>query len=154
MASIASSAALWLPIFLSAVTVFLLSSLIHMFSPWHKNDYKAIPDQDRVMDALRPFGTPAGDYLVPRPASRADMTSAEYKGKVAKGPNLIVTVLPNGPRGMSNALIGWFIYSLIVSWLAGLSAMAAVGPGAEDHRVFHFAMFTAFIGYSVALWQM
>ena len=32
-------AALWLPILLSAVIVFVASSLIHMVSGWHKSDY-------------------------------------------------------------------------------------------------------------------
>ena len=31
--------ALWLPILVSAVLVFVASSLIHMASPWHKSDY-------------------------------------------------------------------------------------------------------------------
>ncbi len=31
--------ALWLPILLSAVIVFVGSSIIHMALPWHKNDY-------------------------------------------------------------------------------------------------------------------
>ena len=30
---------LWLPIILSAVLVFMASSVIHMASPWHKSDY-------------------------------------------------------------------------------------------------------------------
>ena len=32
--------ALWLPILLSAVLVFVASSLIHMASPWHKSDFR------------------------------------------------------------------------------------------------------------------
>jgi len=31
--------ALWLPILLSSVIVFIVSSIIHMASPWHKSDY-------------------------------------------------------------------------------------------------------------------
>ena len=45
-------ASLWLPIVLSAVAVFLLSSMVHTVFPWHKGDYPAVPDQDRVMAAL------------------------------------------------------------------------------------------------------
>jgi len=30
--------ALWLPILLSSVAVFVVSSVIHMMSPWHKSD--------------------------------------------------------------------------------------------------------------------
>ena len=36
-------AALWLPILLSAVIVFVVSSLIHMVLPWHENDYVRVP---------------------------------------------------------------------------------------------------------------
>ena len=59
--------ALWLPILLSAVIVFVASSLIHMVSPWHKNDYPRMQNEDKVMDALRPLALPPGDYLIPRP---------------------------------------------------------------------------------------
>lgn len=45
--------ALWLPIILSVVAVFVLSSIIHMFSPWHKSDYPGIPNEDAVADARK-----------------------------------------------------------------------------------------------------
>src|SRR2546425_9086661 len=43
--------ALWLPILLSSVLVFVLSSVIHTLLPWHKSDYPKLPNEDRVMDA-------------------------------------------------------------------------------------------------------
>src|SRR5450759_2116235 len=46
---------LCLPILLSAVFVFLASSVIHMASPWHKSDYPQMPKEEAVMDALRPL---------------------------------------------------------------------------------------------------
>jgi hypothetical protein len=49
---------LWLPVLLSAVVVFVASSIVHMALPWRKNDYRKVPDQDRVMAALRPFAIP------------------------------------------------------------------------------------------------
>ncbi len=52
---------LWLPILISALFVFVVSSLIHMFLPWHKKDYRKVPDEDKVMDALRPLNIPQGD---------------------------------------------------------------------------------------------
>src|SRR5258707_8507046 len=61
-----SIVALWLPILLAAVMVFLVSSVIHMASPWHKADYPRIPSEERVMDLLRPLAIPPGDYMVPR----------------------------------------------------------------------------------------
>ncbi len=38
--------ALWLPILLSSIIVFVVSSIIHMLLPWHKSDYARVPDED------------------------------------------------------------------------------------------------------------
>jgi hypothetical protein len=55
---------------------------------------------------------------------------------------------------MSRNLILWFVYTLVVSALAAFVAGSALAPGATKGAVFHFVAITAFIGYSVALWQM
>ena len=58
--------ALWLPILLSAVIVFIVSALIHMALPIHKSDYRKLPDEERVLDALRSAGvTPGRRYHFP-----------------------------------------------------------------------------------------
>ena len=51
---------LLLPILFSSVLVFLVSSVIHMFSPWHKNDYPRLSIEDKIIDALRPLDIPPG----------------------------------------------------------------------------------------------
>ena len=48
--------ALWLPIVLSAVIVFVASSIMHMLLPYHRSDYKALPDEDKILPALRSAG--------------------------------------------------------------------------------------------------
>jgi hypothetical protein len=58
--------ALWLPILLSAVIVFVVSSIIHMATPWHKSDFPKLPNEDQVRDALRPLAIPPGEYMIPR----------------------------------------------------------------------------------------
>ena len=146
--------ALWLPILLSAVIVFVASSVIHMVLPWHKSDYPKIPNEDRVRDALRPLAIPPGDYMVPRPSSRQEMASPEFAEKVKQGPNLIMTVLPPGPWKMGRNLTMWFLYTLVVGYFAAYVAGRALPPGAQYLAVFRFVGVTAFIGYAVALWQM
>ena len=74
--------AMWLPILLSSIAVFIVSSIIHMASPWHKTDYPKLSNEEQVMDALRPLAIAPGDYFMPRPASMADMKSAEFKAKI------------------------------------------------------------------------
>jgi len=147
--------ALWLPILLAAVLVFVASSIIHMFLPIHKNDFKAVPDEDGVMDALREFDLPAGDYYFPHHhGDMAAMKSDAFRAKAAEGPTAFMTVLPKGdPFNMGSQLIQWFIYCVIVSILAAYVSSRAVVPGADYLQVFRFAGATAFIAYSVGQWQ-
>jgi hypothetical protein len=145
---------LWLPILLSSVIVFVVSSIIHMALPWHKSDYPKVPNEDRVMDALRPLAIPPGDYMVPRPSSREDMRSPEFAEKIRKGPVMILTVVPSGRMSMGRNLVLWFLYCVVVGLLAAYIAGRALPVGAAYLRVFQFVGVTAFVGYSVALWQM
>ena len=146
--------ALWLPILVSSVFVFLASSIIHMASPWHKNDYPLLPNQDKLMDAVRPLDIPAGDYFIPRPSSRQEMNTPAFAEKMKAGPVMVFTVMPSGPMSMSRNLVLWFIYCAVVGFFAAYVAGRALPAGAEYLRVFRFAGVTAFVGYSLALWQM
>lgn len=146
--------ALWLPILLSAVIVFVASSLIHMASPWHKSDYPKMTNEEKVMDALRPLNIPPGDYMVPRPSTREEMRSAEFDDKMKKGPVLMLSVWPSGPVQMGSTFVLWFIYLAVIGLFAAYVAGRALPVGAEYLHVFRFAGVTAFLGYTLALWQM
>ena len=147
-------ASLWLPILLSAVIVFVASSIIHMLLPWHKGDYRKMPDQDKVQDALRPFAIPPGDYMLPCPSSTQEMRSPEFQEKVKKGPVMVVTIMPNRMMPIGKNLVNWFIYSAIVSLFAAYVAGRALPVGAPYLQVFRFIGTVAFLGYSAALWQI
>ena len=145
--------ALFLPILVSAVLVFIVSAVIHMAPLWHRNDLPQVPDEEGVRKALAPYPIPPGEYMVPRAGSMEGMKSPEFIEKTKRGPNLIITSLPPGPFGMGRPLALWFVYVLLVSILAAYVAGAALPAGAEYLSVFRFAGVTAFIGYAVALWQ-
>lgn len=142
---------LWLPVLLSAVFVFIASSIIHMLLPYHKSDTKKVPNEDGVMDALRPFNLAPGDYMLPRCNSSKEMSSAEFTEKLKKGPVISMTVFPSGPFSMTGSLILWFLYCILVGILAAYISGRALSPGAEYLAVFRFAGCTAFIGYALAL---
>ena len=144
---------LWLPILLSAVFVFIVSSIIHMALPYHRKDFGKVPKEDEVMDALRGFGIPPGDYVLPCPEDMKTMKSPEFIEKQKKGPIAFMTVTKSGPQNMTGSLILWFLYSVVVGIFAAYVAGRALGPGAEYRAVFRFAGCTTFIGYSIALLQ-
>lgn len=145
---------LWLPILLSAVIVFVVSSIIHMLPTWHRNDYPRVPDENGLREALRPLAIPPGDYMVPRASGPKEMQAPEFLEKLKQGPVMMLTIMPNAPFAMGKSLVLWFIYSIIVGIFAGYVAGRALAPGAEYLRVFQLAGTTAFVGYAVALWQM
>ena len=147
-----SLSSLLLPIVLSGVFVFLASFLMHMVLPHHRSDFKKLPDEAGVMDALRKFNIPPGDYMTPKPASMEDMRSQGYKDKLTKGPVLITTVLPNGMRGMGAQLGQWFIFCLVVSTFSAYLASRTLAPGTEYLKVSQIASTTAFMGYILAQW--
>ena len=146
--------ALWLPILLSAVIVFVISSIIHMATPWHKSDYLKTPNEDKVMDALRPFNIASGDYMMPLPASMQDLKSPEFLEKRNKGPVMLFTVMPGGAISMGKNLVQWFVYSVVVGVFAAYVAGRALPVGAHYLQVFRFVSVTAFLGYALALWQL
>lgn len=145
--------ALWLPIVVSAVIVFVVSSIIHMMLPYHRSDYGRLPHEDEIMAALRKFNIPKGDYLMPCAGSPKAMGTPEFREKLTKGPVAVITVMPNGVPSMAPSLAQWFVYCVVVGIFAAYVAGRALPVGAHYLAVFRFAGCTAFIGYALAQWQ-
>jgi hypothetical protein len=144
---------LWLPILLSAVLVFLVSSVIHMMTPWHKGDVRGLPREADALAALGPLKIPPGDYAMPFAGSMAAMKTPEFEAKLKEGPVVFMTVRPSGSASITGSLVQWFLYSILVSVFAGYLAGAALPSGAPYLKVFQIAGTTAFAGYSLALLQ-
>lgn len=144
---------LWLPILLSAVFVFVASSIMHMVLKYHSTDMRRFPKEEEMIAALRPLNIPPGDYFLPYAGSMAAHKSPEFLDKMKKGPVMIATVVPSGPPSMGSSLVLWFLYSVVVSIFAAYIAGRALPAGAPYLAVFRFAGCTAFAGYSLALLQ-
>jgi hypothetical protein len=145
-----SLTALWLPILLSAVAVFIVSSVIHMVLKYHNTDFGKIPSEDGVMEALRGFKIPPGDYHMPHAATHKDMSAPGYVEKQKYGPVAIMTVLPNGPVAMGQSLVLWFLYCLAVGVLAAYVARISLPAGTDYLLVHRVTGTTAFCAYAVA----
>jgi hypothetical protein len=141
---------LWLPILLSAIVVFIASSIIHMVLKYHAGDFKQLPDEDAVRAALR---VPPGDYSIPYAGSMEAMKDPVYAAKMEEGPVGFLTIVPTGSWNVGRNLGMWFVYCIVVSLVAAYITGRAIGPGADYLTVFRFAGTTAFAGYALALWQ-
>ncbi len=149
-----SLSALWLPILVAAVIVFVASSVIHMAPLWHRNDFPRMPREEEVLQALRPLAIPPGDYFLPRPGTRDEMKSPQFQEKLTRGPVAVMTVMPNGMFNMTRNLVQWFVFLIVVSIFTAYVTSRALPAGTSYLRVFQIAGATAFIGYSLALCEL
>jgi hypothetical protein len=145
--------ALWLPILLSAVIVFVASSILHMLLPIHKSDYRKLPDEDKVLDVLRSAGvSPGREYRFPF-CSMKEMKEPAAQEKFKRGPVGVLTITPSGAPSMGKALGQWFLYCIVVSIFAAYLTGRTLVQGTEYLEVFRVAGCSAFLAYSVALAQ-
>lgn len=144
---------LWLPILLSSIFVFIVSSFIHMVLGYHSNDFRKFPDEDAAADALRKLNLPAGDYGLPKASSMKEMGSPEFQEKAKKGPNAMLTIWPGGNPSMTASLVQWFLYSVVIGIIAAYVASRALDAGAHYLAVFRFTGVTAFACYAIGGWQ-
>lgn len=140
---------LWLPILVSAVFVFIVSSVLHVALPWHKSDYKKMSNEDAVLDAMRAADVSVGCFMFPFCESMKDWDSPEMKAKREKGPlGIITTVGPDG-FNMGKSLVLWFGQSLLIALLVAYMAWPALGAGVGFGSAFHATGIAAFLGYSI-----
>lgn len=139
---------LWLPILLSAVAVFVISSLIHMVVKWHAGDYTSLPNEDAVRDAIRAGNAAPGCYVIPHCKEMKDMGSDAMKQKYAQGPVGHITLMPNGAPNMGKYLGMWFVLCLVISAIAAyLTAHVVPLDHAFAHRAAKLAGAISFIAY-------
>jgi hypothetical protein len=139
---------LWLPILLSAVIVFVASSIMHMVLPYHRSDYRPLPDEDKILPVLRAAGLKQGLYNFPF-CTHKNMKSPEMQEKFRLGPAGFVTVFPSGPPNMAKFMGLWFGYCLIVGAVVAFLAGTTVRFGANYHHVFHTVGLASFLAYGV-----
>jgi len=145
--------ALWLPILLSAVIVFVASSIIHMALPIHKSDYRKLPDEGKVLDTLRAARvTPGPEYRFPF-STQKEMKSPETIEKFKRGPVGLLVIMPSGAPKMGKFLGQWFLYCVLVSIFTACLTGRTLMPGTPYLEVFRVAATTAFLGYSLAQLQ-
>ena len=96
--------ALWLPIVLSAVIVFVASFVMHMLLKYHNSDYRKLPDEDKILGALRPANLTPGLYVFPH-TTHAEMKSPATMEKFKQGPVGMLTIRPSGPVATSTPTV-------------------------------------------------
>jgi hypothetical protein len=142
-------AQLWLPIVLSAVFVFIASSILHMVLKfWHTPDYRGFSNEDEVGAAIRKGNAQAGMYMIPycKPEQMKDPAAQE---KFKQGPVGAIFLRQPGMMNMGAFLGQWFVFCLIVSLFCAYVGAHVLPAGTPYRQVFRVVGTTAFMTYAL-----
>lgn len=139
--------ALWLPILVAAVLVFVASSVIHMVLGYHNSDFAGVPDEESLRAAFRELNVPPGDYVVPHGPDAKTRRSEEFQAKMKAGPVLFLRVWGENALDMKSSLIQWFIYCILTGAIAAYATGIVYGPGADYMAIFRMGGTVAFAAY-------
>lgn len=146
-----SLGALWLPILVSTVFVFIASNLIWMVVQVHKKDWSQLPDEESFAEALRAQEPPPGEYTFPYAASSADWKSEAWQEKFKKGPVGFLTLRPPGEMAMGKNMALWVVYIVVIEVFVAYLAGRTLAAGTHYLEVFQVAGTAAILGFAGAV---
>ena len=123
-------AELIVPILIATVLCFILSSLIWMVFPHHKNDWIRSVDLDLSNAA-------EGQYVIPKDHMTADWYAFVF--------------VKRGPHKMGKSMLYWFIQQLIISSMVAYILFHTTPRGSEYLQIFRIAGTAALLGYGGAI---
>lgn len=141
---------LWLPVLVSAVAVFVASSVVHMVLKYHNADYKGLSNEGEVSDAIRKGNPAPGLYCVPRVTDMALLKDPAVIARYEKGPVGLVTLMPSGVPNMGKLLGLWFGFCLLLSFAVGYVARHSLSTATDGLTVMRVTGAIAFIGYGMS----
>jgi hypothetical protein len=140
-------AQLWLPIVISAVLVFVVSAITHMFIPARQTEWGHLHKEADLQEALR--GAKPGLYGFPMPADPGHRGKPEALKRWAEGPSGWLSVVPPGPINMGRNLGLSFLLNLLVSAFVAYIAIHALGVAPHYRAVFRMVGSIGFLAYAV-----
>jgi hypothetical protein len=149
---------LWLPILVSAVLVFVASSLIHMVFKWHNSDYRKLANEPAVAAALGASAPAPGLYSLPHCIDMKDMQAPDMQARFRSGPVAMITVRPPGMPAMGALLLQWFVFTLLLATAIAVLVLYTYGRRGNPAAIGHLAGVVAFLAYGAgsipnAIWM-
>lgn len=142
-------AQLWLPIVLSAVFVFIASSILHMVLKfWHAPDCRGFANEDEVGAAMRKGNAGAGMYMIPFCKPEA-MKEQATQDKFVQGPVAVMFLRAPGAMNMGAFLGQWFVFCLLISVFVAYLTAHVLAAGTAYITVFRVAGTAAFMAYAL-----
>jgi hypothetical protein len=138
---------LWIPVLVSAVAVFIASSLVHMALKYHNADHRKLPDEDAIRDVLGKANLAPGMYFTPH-CTHGQMKDPAVLAKFEQGPVAIITSYGKGMPMLPKHLGLWFGLCVLTSFTAAYIARHTLHPGDPGMLVMQITGAVAFAAYN------
>jgi hypothetical protein len=139
--------ALWLPILLSALAVWIASAIVWTVLPHRQKEFKQLPDEDAVRRALKGG---SGEYMIPFAGSHAAGKDPEFLRKCEEGPTGFVRLLAPKRPAMGKPMALSFTFYVVVGVTVAYLAGRVLAPGTEYLAVFRVTGTVAWAAYFLA----
>lgn len=146
-----SLTALWLPILVSTVFVFIASNLIWMVLQFHKKDWSRLPDEGAFAEVVNAQDPAPGEYAFPYAAGSADWKSEEWQEKFKRGPVGFLRLQPPGQMSMGKNMTLWLVYIVVIEIFVAYLAGRTLEAGTHYLEVFQIAGTAAILGFAGAV---
>ena len=130
---------LWLQVLLAAVATFVASALFWTLAPWHRTEFKQLPNEDAVRKALHDQGVTEGQFRIPYSENREDWKSPEFLRRFENGPVGVFQFETPGPMSMGPRLLKTFALYFFVAFFTAYCLRQAFPTGAAYMKVFQLA---------------
>lgn len=140
--------ALWIPILVSGIAIFIASAIAWVVLPHHKSEWQRLGCENDVMDAVRRGNPTAGMYAFPYAMDPTQRELPEMKAKMERGPVGYVTLRGPGAVSMGPMLVQSLAFYLVVAFFIAYVAFHAIPPGAPYLHVFRFAGTLALMAFA------
>ncbi len=130
--------ALWLPILISSCASLALSAIAWRVLPHHAREYRRLPTEPDLLDALRKDTPAPGLYEFPYRGQRGvNTTRADVAANLARGPVGYVLIGKSGSPRVAALLLQYLIFFVSIAVLAAyVATLSGLKDGAPFIKVF------------------
>ena len=130
--------ALWLPILISSCASIALSAIAWRVLPHHAREYRRLPTEPDLLDALRKDMPARGLYSFPyRGQHGVNTARADVAANLARGPVGYVVIGISGPPQLGAPLLQHLVLFVVIAILAAyVATISGLKDGAPFFKVF------------------
>ena len=143
-------AELWLPILLASIAVILAGNIIYMLLPYHRKDFKRLPDEESIRAAIKAQNLERAQYAIPYAVPHEAVDREALQEKFDAGPVGTLVIGRNG-NTMTRQLIQYVVFVLALSIAIAYVAFTTLsGNESGFWEIFRVTGIVAFLAHGGA----